>query len=98
MIERFAAGDSAALKRPGGRDDPALLEAVRAIVEDVRRRGWDALVEHALRLDGAAPELVAMRCPASIETVKKVRLSGAAILSEQRPKPSFATSSKRRSA
>ncbi len=58
MIERFQAGDPAALKRPGGRDDPALLDAVRAIVDDVRGRGWDALVEQALRIDGAAPELI----------------------------------------
>ncbi|MBA3730209.1 MAG: histidinol dehydrogenase, partial [Sphingomonas sp.] len=60
MIERFQAGDPAALKRPGGRDDPALLEAVRAIVADVRERGWDALVEQALRIDGAAPEQIAV--------------------------------------
>ena len=60
MIERFASGDPAALKRPGGRDDPALLEAVRAIVDDVRERGWDALAEQALRIDGAAPEQIAV--------------------------------------
>ena len=60
MIERFQAGDPIALKRPGGRDDPALLDAVRAIVDDVRRRGWDALVEQALRIDGAAPEQIAV--------------------------------------
>jgi len=58
VIERFQAGDPAALKRPGGRDDPALLDAVRAIVDDVRARGWDALAEQALRLDGAAPEQI----------------------------------------
>ncbi len=58
MIERFQAGDPNALKRPGGRDDPALLDAVCAIVDDVRSRGWDALVEQALRIDGAAPELI----------------------------------------
>ena len=60
MIERFQAGDPAALKRPDGRDDPALLDAVRVIVDDVRRRGWDALVEQALRIDGAAPEQIAV--------------------------------------
>ncbi len=60
MIERFEAGDPAALKRPGGRDDPALLEAVRAIVDDVQSRGWYALVEQAIRIDGVAPELVAV--------------------------------------
>ncbi len=58
MIERYHAGDPIALKRPGGRDDPALLAAVRAIVDDVRGRGWDALVEQALRIDGATPELI----------------------------------------
>jgi histidinol dehydrogenase len=60
VIERFDAGDPAALRRPGGRDDPALLGAVRGIVDDVRARGWQALVEQAVRIDGAAPELVAM--------------------------------------
>ncbi len=58
MIERFEAGDPAALRRPGERGDPALLDAVRAIVEDVRARGWNSLVEQALRIDGAVPELV----------------------------------------
>ena len=57
-MERFTAGDPAALKRPGGRDEPALLDAVRAIVDDVRARGWNALVEQALRIDGAAPALI----------------------------------------
>lgn len=45
-----------ALARPRARDDQAMLEAVRAIVEDVRARGWEALVEQALRIDGAEPE------------------------------------------
>ena len=58
MIERFSAGDPAALKRPGARDDPALLDAVRAIVDDVRANGWSALVEQAIRIDGAAPALI----------------------------------------
>ena len=58
MIERFSAGDPAALKRPGARDDPALLDAVRAIVADVRTNGWPALVEQALRIDRAPPKLV----------------------------------------
>jgi histidinol dehydrogenase len=60
VIERFNAGDEAALRRPAGREDPALLDAVRRIVDDVRARGWDALAEQALRIDGAAPELVAV--------------------------------------
>ena len=58
MIARFSAGDPAALKRPGARDDPALLDAVRAIVADVRTNGWPALVEQALRIDRAPPKLV----------------------------------------
>ena len=60
MIARFTAGDPAALRRPGGRDDAALLDAVRAIVDDVRVRGWDALVGQAMRIDGAAPERIAV--------------------------------------
>jgi histidinol dehydrogenase len=59
-MERCTAQDPAALRRPAGREDPALLDAVCAIVADVRARGWDALVEQALRIDGAAPELVAV--------------------------------------
>jgi histidinol dehydrogenase len=47
-----------ALARPGQRSDPALQAAVRAIVDDVRARGWDAVVAHAERLDGEAPRLV----------------------------------------
>lgn len=43
------------LARPSARGDAALHDAVRAIVEDVRADGWDALVAHALRIDGAAP-------------------------------------------
>jgi histidinol dehydrogenase len=31
---------------------------VRAIVDDVRARGWDAAAEHAIRLDGEAPKRV----------------------------------------
>jgi histidinol dehydrogenase len=49
---------SAMLARPRGREDGALLEAVRGIVADVRTRGWDALVEQARRIDGVAPRLV----------------------------------------
>jgi histidinol dehydrogenase len=47
-----------ALARPEQRGDPALRAGVRAIVEDVRARGWDAVVEQAERIDGAAPKLV----------------------------------------
>ncbi|MDB5699289.1 MAG: hisD [Alphaproteobacteria bacterium] len=48
----------AALARPRQRSDGGLQEQVRAIVDDVRTRGWDALVEHGVRLDGEAPRRV----------------------------------------
>ncbi len=64
MIERFdwsdAASRKAALARPRGRDDAALLASVSAIVADIRLRGWPALVEQAERIDAAVPELVAV--------------------------------------
>ena len=47
-----------ALARPAQRSDPALQAAVRAIVEDVRARGWAGLAAQALRLDGELPRLV----------------------------------------
>jgi histidinol dehydrogenase len=47
-----------ALARPAQRSDAALQAAVRAIVDDVRARGWDAAVDHAVRLDGEAPKRV----------------------------------------
>ena len=49
---------AAALARPAGRSDPALQAAVRAIVEDVRAGGWEALCTQAERLDGEAPRRV----------------------------------------
>ena len=56
--ELGAAARAEALARPAGRSDPTLQAAVRAIVEDVRAGGWDALCAHAERLDGEAPRLV----------------------------------------
>jgi histidinol dehydrogenase len=53
-----ASGRLQALARPAQRSDAALQAAVRAIVEDVRSRGWEGLCEQALRLDGEAPRLV----------------------------------------
>ncbi|HEX8482254.1 MAG TPA: histidinol dehydrogenase [Allosphingosinicella sp.] len=47
-----------ALARPAQRSDLHLQAAVRAIVEDVRRRGWEGLADQALRLDGEAPRRV----------------------------------------
>jgi histidinol dehydrogenase len=71
-----------ALARPGGRSDPRVVETVRSIVEDVRARGWDAVVEHAERLDGEAPRLVAVapvaaeaRRALSPETVEAIELA-----------------------
>ncbi|HEY5711709.1 MAG TPA: histidinol dehydrogenase [Allosphingosinicella sp.] len=58
------AARAAVLARPEGRADPALQTGVRAIVEDVRARGWEAVVAHAERLDGAAPRLVPVAGPA----------------------------------
>ena len=64
MIARFDWSDeasrTAALARPRGRDNPALLDAVRTIVADVRARGWPALVEQAVRIDRAQPECIAV--------------------------------------
>lgn len=48
----------AALARPTQRSDAALQASVRAIVDDIRARGWDAVAEHATRLDGEAPRRV----------------------------------------
>ena len=53
-----AAGRAAALARPAQRSDLALKAAVRAIVEDVRQGGWDALCEQSEKLDGEAPAQV----------------------------------------
>lgn len=50
----------AALARPRGRDDQAMLDAVRAIVDDVRGRGWAGLVDQARAIDGPPPERVAV--------------------------------------
>lgn len=53
-----ADGRREALARPAQRSDPALQVAVRAIVEDVRSRGWVGLAAQALRLDGELPRRV----------------------------------------
>lgn len=49
---------SAALARPPGRADETLTRKVRQIVEDVAARGWDALVEHAVAIDGIEPRAI----------------------------------------
>ena len=51
-------GRRAALARPVARAGEELVQAVRAIVDDVRARGWDALVEQAVRIDGQEPREV----------------------------------------
>lgn len=60
-----AAGRGAALARPEQRGDPALKEAVRAIVEDVRAGGWTALAAQAERIDGSPPCRVAVTAAAA---------------------------------
>lgn len=59
-------GRRACLARPEQRSDPALVESVRAIAADVAGRGWEAVCEHALRIDGAWPELISV-APAAAE-------------------------------
>jgi histidinol dehydrogenase len=49
---------SRALARPQGRASDELVRAVQGIVDDVRTRGWDALVEQARRIDGHEPQLI----------------------------------------
>ena len=50
----------AALARPRGRTDETLLKSVQSILDDVRERGWPGLVDHAQRIDGAAPVRIAV--------------------------------------
>jgi histidinol dehydrogenase len=59
------------LARPEGRTDAALVMSVRAIVDDVRSRGWDALVEQARRLDGDEPRRVAV-APVAAEARRRL--------------------------
>jgi histidinol dehydrogenase len=53
-----AAGRRAALARPEQRSDAGLQASVRAIVDDVRERGWAGLASHALRIDDALPRRI----------------------------------------
>lgn len=53
-----AAGRRAALARPEQRSDAGLQASVRAIVDDVRARGWAGLASHALRIDDALPRRI----------------------------------------
>jgi histidinol dehydrogenase len=74
-----AAGRIAALARPARRGDPDLRASVRAIVDDVRLRGWEALAGHGARLDGAAPELVAT-APGAAEARKSLAAEAVAAI------------------
>ncbi len=59
------AGRAQALARPAQRSDAALQSAVRAIVDDVRARGWAAAVEQGKRLDGEEPRRIPVSEPAA---------------------------------
>jgi histidinol dehydrogenase len=59
-------GRSAALARPVQRSDAALQADVRAIVEEVREGGWDALCAIARRIDGDEPREIEI-APAAAE-------------------------------
>jgi histidinol dehydrogenase len=47
-----------ALGRPQARAGDELLRTVRAIVDDVRSRGWQGLAEQAMRIDGQEPRRI----------------------------------------
>lgn len=51
---------AAALARPPARRSPELVAGVTAILEEVRSGGWNALCRIAERIDGRAPEAVAI--------------------------------------
>lgn len=46
----------AGLRRPGGFRSPEIRDTARSIVEDVRRRGDEALLEYTERFDGVRPD------------------------------------------
>ncbi len=54
------AGRVAALARPARRRDAAVVDGVRAILEDVQARGGAAVTDWSLRLDGAPPRRIAI--------------------------------------
>ncbi len=75
-----------ALARPRKRGDVALRDSVAGIIEDVRTRGWDALVEQSVRIDGAAPVALAVaplaaaaRRSLSIEAQAAIALAAEAV-------------------
>lgn len=58
-------GRAAALRRPEQRADKELQGGVRAIVEELRSGGWQALCGIARQLDGEEPKLVNVDRPAA---------------------------------
>ena len=62
MIENWTKADpiarAAMLARPERREDAAMIERVRTIVEEVRSEGWPALCRLAEAIDGAPPQYV----------------------------------------
>ncbi len=59
--ELSAAGRRATLARPRQRTDEQMQAAVRAIIDEVARRGWRGLSDIALRIDGRAPRDIDVR-------------------------------------
>jgi histidinol dehydrogenase len=51
---------NAALARPEGRADEAMLDSVRRTLDAVRTKGWDALVRIAKEIDGTPPRKLAV--------------------------------------
>lgn len=58
--ELDAAQRTTALARPPARRSAELVASVAAILEDVRTEGWEAVCRIAIRIDGFAPEKVAI--------------------------------------
>lgn len=72
--EEFVIG----LRRPGGFLDTKIRDAARSIVEDVRARGDEALLEYTERFDGVRPEPMRV----SAEEIKSARKGLTAELEE----------------
>lgn len=62
-----AAGRREALARPKRRSEANVVDAVRAIFDDVQARGGAAVTDWAIRLDGAPPRRVAITDQAAAE-------------------------------
>ena len=68
----------AGLRRPGGFQDRKIRDAARSIIEDVRMRGDEALLEYTERFDGVKPEPVRV----SVEDIESAREGLSAELEE----------------